>query len=394
MRVHSLVATLTLGILPLFTTASAQQPAIVVMKDRGGAFGLAMGMTAQEVRNAVGDDAFVPTPNNGANSYSLRSVPFPDDGFVQFSVVITPTKGLCHIAARTESIVTAVDGRAVRAAFDQLVSRMRGRYPHVTVRDSAERDAPAAKSWMESLALRNRRLSAMGVDRSSGVAMWLNAMAVDESHGFLMVWYRLSNDDGCSPGAVPAPAVMASPQVERPPLMRNQVLQPFGLRMGMSLSDIRRLAHVVRDSSKPHYFWITRVPKPHPEFSRLLAIITPKQGLCYVSAVGGDIDDNERGDALGTKFLEVQRALRERYGEPTAVEVDGLASDSLPRRRLRWMKESGTAITVSWESEAGAQVDLRGWAENENTSYVTLQYSSPSYASCFNEAKRAANAGL
>ena len=88
---------------------------------------------------------------------------------------------------------------------------------------------------------------------------------------------------------------------------------PFGLDMGMTKAQAG-----VGESSEDlggYRFKIALVPRPHSAFEAYVLRITPKQGLCQLTAIGKTTDTNGYGEPIRTQFDQLEAALERRYGE-------------------------------------------------------------------------------
>jgi hypothetical protein len=94
---------------------------------------------------------------------------------------------------------------------------------------------------------------------------------------------------------------------------------PFGLRMGMSRTELQPLIDKTFQEQSPGVLAV-KVPKPHPDFETYLVIVSPTHGLCRISALGKNISMNSFGDQVKDSFTEMRQVLEGRYGKPEDID--------------------------------------------------------------------------
>ena len=105
---------------------------------------------------------------------------------------------------------------------------------------------------------------------------------------------------------------------------------PFGLHMGMQLSDFEK-GQLLKISNC--VYKIEEAPKKHPTFEYYLLVITPKEGLCKIKAIG-EMPTNIYGDSLKSGFNGLEKALKNIYGENK--RFDFLHSGSIWNNPWEW----------------------------------------------------------
>ncbi|UOH17168.1 hypothetical protein [Acinetobacter sp. NyZ410] len=173
---------------------------------------------------------------------------------------------------------------------------------------------------------------------------------------------------------------------------------PFGLKTGMSLTEVKRIAGDPIKISD-NYYMFTKTPKPVAGLSSYGMLITPKSGLCKVVGVGKTLNTNVYGDAIKSEFLDLKNLLTAKYGKPTR-DYDFLRAGSIWKEHNDWMmglyKEERT-LTAMWgvnESNGIEDLMLNAIADSGNTGYVTITYELSNINSCSKERKSRDASGL
>ena len=189
---------------------------------RPGPFGLAMGMSKDEIETAIG----VPLQPNRLGApfhFNTPLVPRPFDGAEDYLLLVLPEAGLCRISMSGENVSTDGYGLELRAAYRRLrdlVAGVYGEYGEVDfLFDGSIWDEP--EYWMRSLERDERRLSARwsapgccgpssgpppppggtagGPTMRNNVGqVVISAHALSGDTGFLTLSYWFENDDACT----------------------------------------------------------------------------------------------------------------------------------------------------------------------------------------------------
>jgi hypothetical protein len=110
---------------------------------------------------------------------------------------------------------------------------------------------------------------------------------------------------------------------------------PFGLREGMSLTDLAAVAGPLSpQEGTPPTFYVTRVPRPHPDLTVYAVVVGDSTGLCQV--VGGKAIDSS-----SVAEIEANRVYQTLKEQLTAKY--GVAS-STGKVQARWLSISDAAI--------------------------------------------------
>jgi hypothetical protein len=126
---------------------------------------------------------------------------------------------------------------------------------------------------------------------------------------------------------------------------------PLGLEMGQSLASISKLLSLKKDKDSQFLYSATTTPRPHTDFDQYLFLITPKHGLCKIIASSKIIRTNMFGEALQSKFEEIQSAVSGKYGKPETS--DSLREGSLWSDDRYWMMglvEKERVLAAVWSS--------------------------------------------
>lgn len=144
------------------------------------------------------------------------------------------------------------------------------------------------------------------------------------------------------PPAPPAPLVSAAP---RPKPSDG----PFGVRMGMPLSELEALAGPLQTKDGFSYLGST-APTPHSRFTTYRFLVAEGVGLCGVKGATESIPSNVFGEGITDAFAEISEPLQEKYGKPSFA-FDYVQRGSLWREPQDWMmgllKEDRT-LRSSW----------------------------------------------
>src|SRR5262245_25845572 len=96
---------------------------------------------------------------------------------------------------------------------------------------------------------------------------------------------------------------------------------PFGVREGLTLDELTAIAGPlsVQEASPPS-FYLTKVPKPHPDLNVYAAVVGDSTGVCQV--IGGKLVEGSGAADLeaGRIYQTLQQQLTTKYGKPSAVE--------------------------------------------------------------------------
>ena len=186
-------------------SSGAVQPSAVAEPsgaNPSGPFGLAMGMSRDEIETAIGI-SLEPSPSPPFH-FTTPLVPRPLDGVDRYTLTVPPEAGLCQITVAGENVSTSGDGFALRAKYDRLRDRVAGVYGEYDEIDSVRIwDEPG--NWMRAMEQDERELSATW-SAAAGSTMRNNlrevrlhalALRVPGQVGYLLLVYEFYNQFDC-----------------------------------------------------------------------------------------------------------------------------------------------------------------------------------------------------
>jgi len=161
---------------------------------------------------------------------------------------------------------------------------------------------------------------------------------------------------------------------------------PFGLEIGMSLGQIEN------DSIKVSHgkYKISNIPKPHSAFETYIVQATPKSGLCWIKAIGIDINTSTHGVEIKSEFRDMKKRLEEIYGKYKIIDI--LLPGSIWNEPNDWMMgliKKERFLGAIWEEGEGStlpndlkQVGLIASAINSNKGFISIEYSFANIDDC------------
>jgi hypothetical protein len=150
---------------------------------------------------------------------------------------------------------------------------------------------------------------------------------------------------------------------------------PFGFEPGMTREQVIRLVgqdNVVQEDSHGDVLILRTAPIPHPAFERYLVIISPKNGLLKIQAIGVDISTNRFGRDIRSKFAEIRNALIGIYGSPE--DFDFLLDGSIwtdPQHWTMGLLKNERTLAADWHAN-GMFFWLRARAVSLEKGYLAL----------------------
>ena len=159
------VATATLTV----STASAQQTA--------HPFGLTFGTSLAEMKKLIPDLVSIETKI----LYTATSVPTPYPGFERYGFAITPTHGLCKVAAMGTTIEDDPYGTTTRSRFRELQDALTKKYGEPFVVDSLIADTylKGPEYWATTLSEKARVFSAVWPKGDGPLGFGLSGIELD-----------------------------------------------------------------------------------------------------------------------------------------------------------------------------------------------------------------------
>ena len=174
---------------------------------------------------------------------------------------------------------------------------------------------------------------------------------------------------------------------------------PFGLRMGMTASELRQLVDVkaTEPDQRPMVLQTERLPKHHDAFEGYLLIVSEKVGLCKIVGLGETISVKPEGKELRSAFEDLEESIERKYGKH--LTRDELEPNSTLNDKKQWMRAlhgKERALAAFWDAEerstlsddiASIVLDARALSEEEG--YVRLSYAFNNWERCEAEGKQA-----
>lgn len=173
---------------------------------------------------------------------------------------------------------------------------------------------------------------------------------------------------------------------------------PFGLRVGMSLSEVKKVAGNPTLIDTYNYRF-SKVPVSHSSFVDYGMIITPKHGLCKIFAFGEALPANSYGDSVKREFTKIEKSISSKCGEPLGVN-DYLKTGSIWSNPNEWMMglyKEERKLNAGWDVGEKNGVDfiaLKAGALNSGKGILSLTYELSNIEGCLAELSSASNEGL
>lgn len=201
---------------------------------------------------------------------------------------------------------------------------------------------------------------------------------------------------------------------------------PFGFSQGMSIEDANKLGQFA-PGEREYTYVAKEVTSGHADFQTYSILLTPKQGVCSVVAVGKDMYTNAYGHQLKNKFRELTSALAEKYGYPQvsfdvsrtfdfSKNFDFWNLDGMWIEDTAWMDgllnktrtvsatwEEFNQINVSSESiitpnlslpDSLSLIRLNALARSANRGYMRIEYRFSNYGACVEAVNSKKNSNL
>lgn len=166
----------------------------------------------------------------------------------------------------------------------------------------------------------------------------------------------------------------------------NVLAGPFGLDMGMTLKDIGGKPEKVANGK----YKLTSVPKPHSAFESYIVQVAPKGGLCWIKAIGKDIQTSAYGIELKSAFNDMKGKLEKTYGKHNIT--DQLMPGSIwnePNEFMMAMIKKERYLMAIWNADNGStlgdnikQIVLIASPSSRDTGYISIEYSFSNEEAC------------
>lgn len=138
----------------------------------------------------------------------------------------------------------------------------------------------------------------------------------------------------------------------------NAFSQPFGIRFGMNLEELKTVATIIKETEKGQYLILPN--KKSNSFLEYKVVLSPHYGVFALNASGREIESDEYGEVIKTEVEFVVKMLTEVYGEP-GLKVDKLKEGSIwkePRDWLTSLRKKERDYTFMWRNGLSNDIDL------------------------------------
>lgn len=186
------------------------------------------------------------------------------------------------------------------------------------------------------------------------------------------------------------PPTVAPVKEKRPPADG-----PFGVKMGLSRSDIEEMigGKLQKISDTPDFYASSTAPKTSSAASSYIYRIGNVTGLCMVKGVSSDIATNGYGLQLKSDYKELKGLLSEKYGQPD--ETDMLLPGSIWDDADEWMmalRKKDRYLLSHWDGDEMTlpndlgSIALSVGAQTSSKGYLLIEYEFTNYDDCEAEA--------
>jgi hypothetical protein len=161
--------------------------------------------------------------------------------------------------------------------------------------------------------------------------------------------------------------------------------QTFGLRMGMTLNEVRNVCGRIAAMPYLNNHYLIEPPRRSPLFSRYYVYIHPSYGLYRIEAFGNKIYTDGKGQEVRAAFYELVDTISITYGKYSLD--DYIDPNSALKSEDDWMISliSGDRLLYAeWEKEKGAnlpddisQITVSVLSSSNFDGFLTIQYYSP-----------------
>ena len=161
---------------------------------------------------------------------------------------------------------------------------------------------------------------------------------------------------------------------------------PFGLDMGMTLKDVGGKPEKVTNGK----YKLTSVPNSHSAFEAYIVQISPKDGLCWIKAIGKDIPTSAYGIELKSAFNDMKGKLEKTYGNHKTTDL--LMPGSIWKESNDFMMamiKKERFLMAIWDVENGStltdnlkQIGLIASPARRGKGYISIEYSFSNEKAC------------
>jgi hypothetical protein len=159
--------------------------------------------------------------------------------------------------------------------------------------------------------------------------------------------------------------------------VQGQGQGPFGVAMGTPISNY--------SSCKKHpeqvgWYACSSLPKSHASFEIYYIQATPKIGVCFVKAIGKDINRDPRGVRTRAEVERLAAQIAQTYGPQTAIRdtLSPRSSLKAPDEWLAGVNEDERAYSYDWTKGNYANdlesIHVFARATDGQTGYATAEF--------------------
>lgn len=169
--------------------------------------------------------------------------------------------------------------------------------------------------------------------------------------------------------------------------------QPFGLRMGDSVSQVRARGILLQPTSIRYTYNTESLPEGNVRFDGYTLIIAPRSGLCSVIGWKHGIIDTPAGNATRVEYDSLFRALTAKYGDSRSY--DFLSSGSILDKPDQWMislKKGERVMRSEWSEKRGSLLPqnlrtilLIAFARSASEGIISVAYAMRNIDDCISE---------
>jgi hypothetical protein len=171
---------------------------------------------------------------------------------------------------------------------------------------------------------------------------------------------------------------------------------PFGVVPGTKIEDL----NIEREISPGRF--LIEVPRGHSEFEAYFVVASDAQGVCLISGIGKEYDNDRFGVNVRKSFDRIRGQLERRYGggRENFFLRDGAVWDS-PNEWVMSIRQNERSHQLVWERGVNLAAEgsimeilLTVNASSSDSSYLTLQYRFTNFEACRKELESAEEGSL
>ena len=173
--------------------------------------------------------------------------------------------------------------------------------------------------------------------------------------------------------------------------------QAFGVNMGEPVSK-----YGGRPTGQSKYQYKISVPLPNREFESYVAYATPETGICKVSGIGRDHENDDYGSEVRSSYASLRSALTAKYG--ASKSFDFIKSGALwdePREFVWSIYKDERSVASYWDRDEGSAIPsdieiigLQIKSVSSRATYISLAYEFRNMERCNALGNASENRGL